>query len=85
MSNIKDLPTPITREEMFMKAIIDGDTSNLPYPITREEEYLDCLARNLQTGTITEEQKNNINKVPEIEAQLTPNCKNYRSFRKRTK
>lgn len=37
---------PNTRKELFLSAILSGDTSNLPEPQTREEEYLYAIAVN---------------------------------------
>lgn len=40
------LPSPVTREEIYLNAIANGDSSNLPTPETREEVYLDYIAKN---------------------------------------
>lgn len=38
--------TPNSRYELYLQAILSGDTSNLPKPITREEIYLYAIAMN---------------------------------------
>ena len=75
MSDIKNLPKPASKIDAYIKAIIDGDISNLPKPVSRSDKYLDYLAKNPPSGTITEEQKSNINKVPELESQLAQSAK----------
>lgn len=44
MSN--NLPEPITREEIYLNAIAQGESSDLPSPVTREEIYLKAIAEN---------------------------------------
>lgn len=45
---MSELPTPITREEIYLDAIAEDDASiNLPTPNTREEIYLNAIANSL--------------------------------------
>lgn len=55
-------------------AVATGDTSVLPKePSSRVEEYLEYLAHNKPTGTITDQEKANIAKIPTLSSQLDEN------------
>lgn len=63
----KKLPIPITRsDEYFKNGIIDSNIDNLPAPVNRSDEYLHYIATHPPDGTITPEQKLNIEKIYDI-------------------
>lgn len=41
----------MSRDEIYLNAILNGDTSNLPMPISRVDEYLYQIALNVVTST----------------------------------
>ena len=69
-----NLPEPITRKEIYLKAITEngggsggGGSVDLPEPVTREEIFLKAIADNGGGGTTDYEQLTNLPKVNGVE------------------
>lgn len=45
-----DLPTPISRQDKYLKNIAEGTATDLPEPISRQDIYLNAIANNLANG-----------------------------------